>query len=164
MRLTSGIAILGLLCCSMSAPGARGGQPLRLVRRQVAARSEPVFRLAGVQREVPPRVTVPAQRVGGGVGRDDRLMGLGRVDQEVGVLLRVEQEVGEGLVVYAKRAIGGRAWARSCWRRSCGPIGVLQASVLVARERPIGWTAAGSVSRIPESRPKPKPRGRNTIV
>ena len=36
-------------------------------------------------------------------------MGLGRVDQEVWVLLRVDQEVGEGLVVHPKRAIGGRA-------------------------------------------------------
>ena len=61
--------------------------------------------LRGVQREVSPRVIVPAQRVGGGVGLDDRAMGLGRVDQEVGVLLWVYEEVGEGLVVHAKRAV-----------------------------------------------------------
>ena len=32
MRSTIGIAIFSLLCCSMSAPRARGGQPLRLVQ------------------------------------------------------------------------------------------------------------------------------------
>ena len=89
-----------------------GHQPSRIGDEQKPRILEQVVQLAGlggVQREVSPCVTVPAQRVGGGVGRDDRVMGLGRVDQEVGVLLRVDQEVREGLVVHAKRAIGGRA-------------------------------------------------------
>ena len=86
-------------------PGRIGGEQKPRILEQVVQLAS----LAGVQREVSPRVTVPAQRIGGGVGRDDRLMGLGRVDQEVGVLLWVDQEVGEGLVVDAKRAIRGRA-------------------------------------------------------
>ena len=86
-------------------PGWIGGEQKPRILEQVVELAD----LAGVQREVPPCVTVPAQRVSGGVRRDDSLMGLGRVDQEVGVLLRVEQEVGEGLVVHAERAIGGRA-------------------------------------------------------
>ena len=86
-------------------PGRIGGEQKPRILEQVVQLAS----LAGVQREVSPCVTVPAQRVGGGVGRDDRFMGLGRVDQEVGVLLRVDQEVGEGLVVHAKRAIRGRA-------------------------------------------------------
>jgi len=89
-----------------------GNQPTRVGGEQKPRILEQVVQLAnlaGVQRKVSPRVTVPAQRVGGGVRRDDRVMGLGRVDQEVGVFLRVDQEVGEGLVVYAKRAIRGGA-------------------------------------------------------
>jgi hypothetical protein len=88
-----------------------GHQPSR-VGEQISRILEQVVQsanLTGVQRKVSPRVTVPAQRVGGGVGHDDCVMGLGRVDQEVGVLLRVDQEVGEGLVVYAERAVGGGA-------------------------------------------------------
>jgi len=85
--------------------GRIGGEQKPCILQQVVQLAS----LAGVQREVSPCVTVPAQRVGGGVGRDDRLVGLGRVDQEAGVLLRVDQEVGEGLVVYAERAIGGGA-------------------------------------------------------
>ena len=85
-------------------PGRVGGEQEPRILEQVVQLAS----LAGVQREVSPCVTVPAQRVGGGVGRDDRLMGLGRVDQEVGVLLRVDQEVGERLVIHPKRAIRGR--------------------------------------------------------
>ena len=85
-------------------PGRVGGEQEPRILEQVVQ----LANLAGVQREVSPCVSVPAQRVGGGVGRDDRFMGLGRVDQEVGVLLRVDQEVGEGLVVHAKRAIRGQ--------------------------------------------------------
>ena len=86
-------------------PGRIGGeQEPRVFEQRIQLTS-----LAGVQREVPPCVTVPAPRVGCGVSHDERFVRLGRIDQEVRILPWVGQEIGEGLVIKTEWAIRVKA-------------------------------------------------------